>query len=51
MSGKIEVTREFLEFIVESCKELRIHGCTLSDINMLDKLSRSAKYYLRKGGR
>lgn len=48
MNNKVEVTKEFLEYIIEACKELRIHGCTISDINMLDKLSRNAKYYLRK---
>lgn len=48
MKKKVEVTYEFLEMIYNATKELRIHGCTYSDLSLLDKIRDRSKYYLDK---
>ena len=46
---KVEVSYEFLQMIYNATKELRVHGCTYSDIALLNKMRDRAKYYLDKG--
>lgn len=45
---KVEVTYECLELIYNVTKELRMHGCTYSDLELLDKIRDRTKYYLKK---
>ncbi|MDU2670380.1 MAG: hypothetical protein E7C49_00060 [Clostridium sp.] len=44
----VGVTKEYLELIYNATKELRIHGCTYSDIELLNKIRDRTKYYLNK---
>lgn len=45
---KIEVTDEYLIMIYNATKELRIHGCTFHDLQLLDRIRDRTKYYLNK---
>lgn len=44
----IGVTKEYLELIYNATKELRVHGCTYNDIELLNKMRDRTKYYLDK---